>query len=149
MLKRKTIAFLLIGILVVAMLSTTLAAPKVKIVIWTWSQEQTKFFEEMEAKMEAKYPEIDVQYTKIVQAQYRNSLPLAFRGDNAPDIFFESNVPADLVNLGFARPLDDLMTKSFLKNFPEEYFYEGVCRIDGKIYALPQSNYKIARPIYL
>lgn len=148
MFNRKTIALLFTCIMVLAMLSTTLAAPKTKIVIWTWSQEQSKFFEEMEAKIEAKYPDIDVQYTKIVQAQYRNSLPLAFRGDNAPDIFFESNTPSDMVGLGFARPLDEFMTKSFINQFPEEYFYEGVCRVNGKICALPQSNYKIARPIY-
>lgn len=151
MLNRKTFALLFTCLLVLVLVSIALAAPKApktKIVIWTWSQEQADFFKEMETKIEQKYPDIDVQYTNIVQAQYRNSLPLAFRGGNAPDIFFESNNPADLVGLGFARPLDEFMTKDFMGKFPEEYFYEGVCRVDGKIYALPQSNYKIARPIY-
>ncbi len=146
---RKLIWLLVIGMLVTLLTSYGFAESKVKIVVWTWSQEQAKFFEEMERSIEKKYPEIDVQFTTITQAQYRNSLPLAFRGDNAPDIFFESNQPADIVSQGFARSIDEFMTPKFKAMFPPEYFYEGVCKIKGKIYALPQSNYKIPRPTYL
>lgn len=149
MLKKRLGWLLVVAALTMSIISISWAAPKkTKIVIWTWSQEQSKFFEQMEAVFEKKNPNIDVQYTNIVQAQYRNSLPLAFRGNNAPDIFFESNQPADLVDQGFARPLDEFITPKFKNMFPKEYFYEGVCTINGKIYALPQSNYKIPRPIY-
>lgn len=139
----------MLAFLAVCLISNVMAAPKVKIVVWTWSQEQVQFFQEMEALFEKDNPNIDLQYVTTVQAQYRNSLPLAFRGDNAPDIFFESNQPADQAKQGFARPLDRFINSKFKKMFPEEYFYEGVCKIKGKIYALPQSNYKIPRPIYL
>lgn len=145
---KRLIWVVFVSLMIFALVSTSFAGQKTKIVVWTWSQEQAQFFQEVEGRIEKKYPEIDVQFTTIVQAQYRNSLPLAFRGDNAPDIFFESNQPADLVSQGFARPLDEFMTPKFKNMFPEEYFYEGICKINNKIYALPQSNYKIPRPIY-
>ncbi|MCL4441533.1 MAG: extracellular solute-binding protein, partial [Firmicutes bacterium] len=149
--KNRLIWILMISTLVfclVSLVPTVFAAPKVKIVVWTWSQEQAGFFSEMEKRFEQANPGIDVQYVNTAQAQYRNSLPLAFRSGNAPDIFFESNQPAQIVDQGFARPLNEFITPEFLNKFPEEYFFEGVCKSDGKIYALPQSNYKVPRPIY-
>ncbi len=149
MLRKKLIWILMIVVLVFVLVSAGLAAPKVKIVVWTWSQEQSQFFQEIKTIFEKKNPNIDLQFVTIAQSQYRNSLPLAFRGDNAPDIFFESNQPTDMVNQGFARSMDEFITPKFKSMFPAEYFYEGICKINGKISALPQSNYKIPRPIYL
>lgn len=126
-------------ILIVMLLAVPAMAAKTKVTIWNWSQEQKDFYEEAIAEFESANPDIDLEWITYVQDQYGQSLPLALRGGNGPDIYWvapEAN-PINFVEKGWAAPIGDYIDTKFLNQFNENLFVEGSMYFGGELYTLP------------
>jgi ABC-type glycerol-3-phosphate transport system substrate-binding protein len=56
--------------------------------IMDYSPEQTAFHSEVAAEYHRIHPNITIDWQSIVQASYKQALPLAFQSKQAPDIFW-------------------------------------------------------------
>ncbi len=136
-----------LSVLFVTVLLISLGMAKVKIRVLNWSQEMKGFVEEMAKEFYKTHPNIEIVWESVVQSQYDQVLSLAFRSGDTPDIFFHATiVPVEIVERGWAEPLEKWIPQSHFKKFPSVYFTEGVDKINGKIYALPaKGDYRIVR----
>lgn len=114
----------------------------VTVKIWNWSQENKDFFTKMAKSFEAENPNIDVVFETYAQDQYKQTLPLSLKSNEAPDIFWLSPEmrAKDYIEQGWIQPIGPYVEESFLDKFDSRLFVEGIMEYDGELYTLPFEN---------
>ena len=97
-----------------------------------WVDNEIKLFQKAN-------PKIKIKKTTQVSDQYPNLVSLAFRSDNAPDMFQLPKSPplTQQVTQDWLTPLNKWATDSWQSRYPENSFIEGNNEFAGKIYSAP------------
>ena len=110
-----------------------------------YSPEQKDFHAAVAAAYHQLHPDVTIQWQSTAQAQYLQTLPLAFQSHQTPDIFFyKSNVDPELsmsflLSQGWIRPIDPdgRVPQSFLSRWSQGLFEEGINLHKGLVYGFP------------
>ena len=118
-----------------------LAQDKVVIRFWQHQTARVPSYEKEIALFEKANPNIKVEMTTTADPQYVQTLNLAMRSGNGPDVF---RIPAvdrmpikQVLDNGWMMPLDKYATPAWQKTFPKGSFQEGANIFKGKIYSAP------------
>ena len=106
------------------------------ITIWVQSSSETAVDERWVEDFNAENDDVQVEYRSMPSDRFANDLMLAMRTDEGPDIFHGPS-PAEVVNPGFALPLEDYLSEETRAEF--DGYLEGSFDyiIQDSIYALP------------
>lgn len=122
-----------------------------------YSANETAFYQTIANEYHRLHPDVTIQWQTQAQAQYQQSLPLAFQSHQAPDIFFyKSTVSPELsmsflLKQGWIRPIDPdgNPAQSFLNRWSSGMFEEGINKHDGKVYGFPFTDDTIWGPGFM
>jgi|GEM_PF-1526534 len=122
-----------------------------------YSTNETAFYQTIANEYHQLHPDVTIQWQTQAQAQYQQSLPLAFQSRQAPDIFFyKSTVSPELsmsflLKQGWIRPIDPdgSPSQSFLNRWSSGMFEEGINEHDGKVYGFPFTDDTIWGPGFM
>jgi len=134
--------------------SKTPGAP-VTLKIEDFSPEQTAFHAQVAAEYHRLNPNITIDWQSIAQAQYLQTLPLAFQSQHAPDLFYwtagGTNTMSQLMANGWIRPVspDGKVPDSWTKRWPAGLFVNGINTSGGKVYGFPWQDTKYWGPGYM
>ncbi len=123
--------------------------------VMNWSQEQAEFYEQAVAEFEQEFPNIAVEWETLEQSQYRETLPLMFQSEDAPDIFFWLGADrvltmAELLDQGWIAPLDAAsLPEDFTSRWEDGSFLEGINMVDSEIYSFPFNDNFVWGPGYM
>jgi multiple sugar transport system substrate-binding protein len=128
----------------------------VTIKISDYSPEQKDFHQQVADQYRKEHPNVTIEWTSIAQAQYNQTLPLAFQSHQAPDIFFWKSdlnpvlTMSYLLDQSWIRPLgnDGKVPAEWQKRWPDGTFVEGINVRAGKVYGFPFTDNKIWGPGY-
>jgi ABC-type glycerol-3-phosphate transport system substrate-binding protein len=132
----------------------TSGAP-VTIKIQDFSVEQVEFHKQVAAEYHRLNPNVTLQWESIAQAQYNQTLPLAFQSQQAPDVFYwTTGGPQSMANLmasGWIKPLspDGKVPDDWIKRWPAGSFQNGINMKDGKVYGFPWQDAHYWGPGYM
>jgi multiple sugar transport system substrate-binding protein len=114
----------------------------VTVKVWNWSQENQDFFEAQAEKFEADNPGIDVVFETYAQDQYQQTLPLSLKSGEAADLFWLSPEmdAMDYIAQDWIQPIGDYVDDSYLSQFDQRLFVEGILEYDDALYTLPFEN---------
>lgn len=153
---KRLIVLTVLVVMVVTFMASSAAQETVTIKVMNWSGEQTDFYQDVAEAFNAEYPNIELEVEIMAQANYRESLPLLFQQDAAPDVFFwisQSNrvlTTAELRDLGWISPLNpEGVSEEFMARWPGNSFLEGINVFDGEVYSFPFNDNKIWGPGYM
>ena len=128
------------------------AGGQVVVKLWDWGVAQQDFYDKQFEKFMEENPDIKIEHSVVNVGQYDSMLQLSMKSNNAPDIFWKPNALSaqELVEKGWAQPIDEFVTEKLKTLYPKETFLEGVCVFDGKLYSLPVSDTRAGRlrPFY-
>lgn len=104
--------------------------------IWAQSSGETGVDEQWAEDFNAAHDEVEVTYRTMPSDTFANDLMLALRTNEGPDIFVGPS-PAEVVNPGFALPLDEYLSDEVKTEF--DGYLEGAYDyiVQDEIYALP------------
>lgn len=104
--------------------------------IWAQSSGETSVDEQWAEEFNASRDDVQVEYRTMPSDTFANDLMLALRTNEGPDIFVGPS-PAEVVNPGFALPLDEYLSDEVRTEF--DGYLEGAYDyiIQDEIYALP------------
>lgn len=131
---------------------------KTTIEIWDISLEQKELHQRASEEYERTHKGVTIDWRSIQEAQYEQTLPLAFRSRKAPDLFqYGDQGPASLsyvIEQGWVRPLDpdgNDVPDEFKNRWPnpQENIPDGILAQDGKTYGYPFNDRKIYGPGYM
>lgn len=136
---------------------STSAAASVTLKISDYSPEQNAFHTAVAAEYHRLHPNVTIEWTSVAQAQYLQTLPLAFQSHQAPDIFFyKSDLNPELtmsflLNQSWIRPLapSGNPPQSFLSQWPSGMFQEGINIHNGTVYGFPFTDNVVWGPGYM
>lgn len=135
---------------------SNVAGGPVTLTISDYSPEQDAFHKAVAAEYHRLNPKVTIQWTSTAQAQYQQSLPLAFQSHQAPDIFFwKSDTPeltmATLLQQGWLHTLspDGSVPQSWMARWPQGTFVNGINMSGGKVYGFPFTDTLIWGPGYM
>ena len=100
-------------------------------------------------------PTSAVEWETLEQSQYRETLPLMFQSEDAPDIFFWLGADrvltmAELLDQGWIAPLDArFVPEDFTSRWEDGSFLEGINMVDGEIYSFPFNDNFVWGPGYM
>jgi multiple sugar transport system substrate-binding protein len=122
-----------------------------------YSTNENAFYQAVAAEYHRIHPDITIQWQTSAQAQYMQSLPLAFQSHQAPDIFFyKSTVSPELsmsflLQQGWISPIDPdgNPSQAFLSRWSSNMFEEGINEHDGKVYGFPFTDDVIWGPGFM
>ena len=148
---------ILLSILFTACGSSNNSTQQVILKIADYSPEQKAFHDAVAVAYHQLHPEVTIQWQSSAQAQYQESLPLAFQSHQAPDIFFyKSTVSPELsmsylLQQGWIRPIDPAGNppQSFLSRWSSGMFEEGINEHNGQVYGFPFTDNVIWGPGFM
>lgn len=116
-----------------------------------FSPEQKDFHKQVADQYHKEHPNVTIDWNSIAQAQYNQTMPLAFQSHQAPDIFFWKSdlnpvlTMSYLLDQGWIRPLgsDGKVPADWQKRWPDGTFVEGINVRAGKVYGFPFTDNKI------
>lgn len=122
-----------------------------------YSTNENAFYQTIATEYHQLHPNVTIQWQTQSQAQYEQSLPLAFQSHQAPDIFFyKSTVSPELsmsflLKQGWIRPIDPdgNPSQSFMNQWQSGMFEEGINEHDGKVYGFPFTDDVIWGPGFM
>jgi multiple sugar transport system substrate-binding protein len=123
--------------------------------IQDYSVEQVQFHKQVGAEYHRLNPNVTIEWQSIQQAQYKQTLPLAFQSKQAPDIFYwveqGPNAMNQLLGNGWIRPLtsDGKVPDEWTKRWPAGSFLNGINVKDGKVYGFQWQDTKYWGPGYM
>jgi len=135
---------------------TQTSAQPVTLKISDYSPEQKDFHKQVADQYHTEHPNVTIEWNSIAQAQYNQTMPLAFESHQAPDIFFWKSdlnpvlTMSYLFDQGWIRPLgkEGAVPPDWQKRWPDGMFVEGVNVKGGKVYGFPFTDNKIWGPGY-
>src|SRR5258708_6180582 len=130
------------------------AAP-VSLKLMDFSTEQTAFHKQVSDEYTRLYPNVTIQWVSIAQAQYEQTLPLAFQSKQAPDIFYWQKEGSNSMNwlmsnswIGTVSP-DGKVPSDWTKRWPAGSFQNGINMKNGKVYGFPWQDTQYWGPGYM
>lgn len=123
--------------------------------IQDFSAEQVDFHKQVAEEYHRRNPNVTIQWDSIQQAQYKQTLPLAFQSHQAPDIFYWTdqgpNAMNQLLANGWIRPLtpDGKVPEDWMKRWPAGSFLNGINMKDGKVYGFQWQDTHYWGPGYM
>lgn len=148
--KKMFFALLLAALLLIGLPAAAQDSEPVTLRITNWSAEQQELYDDATAEFEQEYPNINVEWETLAQQQYRETLPLRFQSDDAPDIFFWIGANRvltmqELLDLGWIAPISpaDGIPNEWFERWPENSFIEGLNVIGDDVYSFPFNDNKI------
>jgi ABC-type glycerol-3-phosphate transport system substrate-binding protein len=132
-------------------------APNVPVTlkIKDFSAEQRDFHKQVAEEYHRVRPNVTVEWESIAQAQYNQTLPLAFQSRQAPDIFYSTTggpqAMSQLLSNGWIRPVspDGKVPDEWMKRWPAGSFQNGINMKDGKVYGFPWQDTRYWGPGYM
>lgn len=148
---------MLLSLLLAACGGGSNSAQQITLKISDYSANENAFYQTITAEYHRLHPDVTIQWQTQSQAQYEQSLPLAFQSHQAPDIFFyKSTISPELsmsflLKQGWIRPLDPAGNppQSFLSRWQSGMFEEGINEHDGKVYGFPFTDDVIWGPGFM
>jgi multiple sugar transport system substrate-binding protein len=134
--------------------TATTSAP-VTLHLEDFSSEQIAFHKQVAAEYHRLNPSVTIDWQSIAQAQYLQTLPLAFQSKQSPDIFYWSqagtNNMAQLLANGWIQPLvpNGSPPKEWMDRWPAGSFENGINMRDGKVYGFPWQDTSTWGPGYM
>lgn len=134
--------------------AATSAAP-VTLHLEDFSSEQIDFHKQVAAEYHRLNPSVTIDWRSVAQAQYLQTLPLAFQSKQSPDIFYWSqagtNNMAQLLANGWIQPLgpNGTVPKEWTDRWPAGSFENGINMRDGKVYGFPWQDTSTWGPGYM
>jgi ABC-type glycerol-3-phosphate transport system substrate-binding protein len=135
--------------------SSKSTASPVTLKIEDFSPEQATFHSQVAAEYHRLNPNVTIEWQSIAQAQYNQTLPLAFQSQQSPDVFYwtagGTNTMSQLLANGWIRPLspDGKVDSSWTKRWPAGLFVNGINMKGGKVYGFPWQDTKYWGPGYM
>lgn len=122
-----------------SLLGQAQAQEKVTLRFWSYAVSSAPFLQKEVDLFQKANPNIKVEFTTTANPQYAQTLSLAYRSGNAPDVFY---IPGDI---NFQQMLKDKWmlglnkwaTPAWQANFPSGSFVEGDNIIDGQVISAP------------
>lgn len=120
-----------------------------------FSVEQTDFHAQVAAEYQRAYPNVTIKWESVAQAQYEQTLPLAFQSKQAPDLFYwqkqGSNTMNWLLSNNWISPVspDGKVPSDWTKRWPAGSFQNGINMKDGKVYGFPWQDTHYWGPGYM
>jgi multiple sugar transport system substrate-binding protein len=122
-----------------------------------YSPNENSFYSTVAAEYHKEHPDVTIQWQTQSQAQYEQSLPLAFQSHQAPDIFFfKSTVSPELsmsylLQQGWIRPIDPdgNPPQSFMSRWSSNMFEPGINEYKGQVYGFPFTDNIIWGPGFM
>jgi multiple sugar transport system substrate-binding protein len=150
-------ACLLLSMLFAACGGSANNAQQITLKISDYSPNENSFYSTVAAEYHQEHPNVTIQWQTQAQAQYEQSLPLAFQSHQAPDIFFfKSDVSPELsmsylLQQGWIRPLDPAGNppQSFMSRWPSGMFEPGINEYKGQVYGFPFTDNIIWGPGFM
>lgn len=118
---------------------------------WEWRGGALAAFNEAEANLfHEQYPWITLNVTQFPDRNsYQNALNLAFESDDTPDVFLMTRSLTQIVQAGWAQPLDPWITPEWKAKFPDNIFVNTRTMLDGETYTFPAYASGSNRMLYL
>jgi ABC-type glycerol-3-phosphate transport system substrate-binding protein len=118
---------------------------------WDWYVSQAGWVNKEIQLFEKANPKIKIKKTTQVTDKYDNLLSLAFRSNNAPDIFMIPKTPTlpAQISDGWLKSVSSWATQSWQSRFPAGSFAEGIDEFSGKIYTAPFSGLGPSLQLYV
>jgi ABC-type glycerol-3-phosphate transport system substrate-binding protein len=143
----KRFAMIALGTLAVMGTASVPAQNAVTVKIWTHMVAQAPSIRKELDVFEKNNPGIKVELTPLVGAQYQQQIALAFKSNNAPDIFSTALGEGDawkkaVTDSKWALPLDKWASKEWMATFPKGTFADGTNIFDGKVYSAPWDGFQ-------
>jgi ABC-type glycerol-3-phosphate transport system substrate-binding protein len=143
----KRFATIALGTLAVMGTASVPAQNAVTVKIWTHMVSQAPSIRKELDIFEKNNPGIKVELTPLVGDQYQQQIALAFKSNNAPDIFSTVLGEGDawkkaVLDSKWALPLDKWATKEWMATFPKGTFADGSNIFDGKVYSAPWDGFQ-------
>jgi len=144
--KRNLIVFILVGMMLFSIAGLASAQWTGTITVWDFPRppQIEEWQMQLFADFEAKYPGVNVEYTKLSWGDGTRKLDIAVAANNPPDLAGSLPVPA-YITQGVLEPLNPYLSESDWADF-----YEGMLSsltYDGNLYALPW--YAVFGSVYL
>ena len=120
-----------------------------------FSVEQTDFHSQVAAEYQRLNPNVTIKWESVAQAQYEQTLPLAFQSRQAPDLFYwqkqGSNTMNWLLSNGWISTVspDGKVPADWMKRWPAGSFQNGINMKDGKVYGFPWQDTHYWGPGYM
>jgi len=135
--------------------SASSSAAPVTLTISDFSVEQTDFHKQVAAEYQRVYPNVTIQWQSTAQAQYEQTLPLAFQSKQAPDLFYWQKQGSNTMNwllsnswISTVSP-DGKVPSDWTKRWPAGSFQNGINMKDGKVYGFPWQDTHYWGPGYM
>ena len=135
--------------------SASSSAAPVTLTIQDFSVEQTDFHKQVAAEYQRVYPNVTIQWSSTAQAQYEQTLPLAFQSKQAPDLFYWQKQGSNTMNwllsnswISTVSP-DGKVPSDWTKRWPAGSFQNGINMKDGKVYGFPWQDTHYWGPGYM
>jgi len=132
----------------------TSAAP-VTLKIMDFSAEQVAFHKQVADEYQRLNPSVTIEWQSIAQAQYEQTLPLAFQSKQAPDIFYWQKQGSNSMNwllsnnwISTVSP-DGKVPSDWTKRWPAGSFQNGINTKGGKVYGFPWQDSLYWGPGYM
>jgi ABC-type glycerol-3-phosphate transport system substrate-binding protein len=143
----KKLVLIALGLGAVMGTASVPAQGPVTIKIWTHMVSQSPSIRKELDVFEKNNPNIKVELTPLVGAQYQQQISLAFKSNNSPDIFSTALGEGDawkkaVTDSKWALPLDKWATKEWMATFPKGTFADGTNMFDGKVYSAPWDGFQ-------
>ncbi len=135
--------------------AATSSSGPVTLKIEDYSVEQADFHKQVAAEYQRLNPNLTIEWQSIQQAQYKQTLPLAFQSKQAPDIFYWTdqgpNALNQLLGNGWIRPLtpDGKVPDEWTKRWTAGSFLNGINEKDGKVYGFQWQDTRYWGPGYM
>lgn len=113
----------------------------------SYSQERLDFYKQAIAEFQKQYPWISIDVETMVEDDYKQTLPLMFKGNNAPDIFVYTFPAAgdyfelpELLGNKWVQPFDaSVLPADFRSRFRgTSDMMEPIYSFDGQVYTIPR-----------
>ncbi len=120
-----------------------------------FSVEQTDFHSQVATEYQRLSPNVTIKWESVAQAQYEQTLPLAFQSKQAPDLFYwqkqGSNTMNWLLSNGWISTVspDGKVPADWTKRWPAGSFQNGINMKDGKVYGFPWQDTHYWGPGYM
>jgi ABC-type glycerol-3-phosphate transport system substrate-binding protein len=120
-----------------------------------FSVEQTDFHSQVAAEYQRLNPNVTIKWESVAQAQYEQTLPLAFQSRQAPDLFYwqkqGSNTMNWLLSNGWISTVspDGKVPADWMKRWPAGSFQNGINMKEGKVYGFPWQDTHYWGPGYM
>jgi len=120
-----------------------------------FSVEQTDFHSQVAAEYQRLNPNVTIKWESVAQAQYEQTLPLAFQSRQAPDLFYwqkqGSNTMNWLLSNGWISTVspDGKVPADWMKRWPAGSFQNSINMKDGKVYGFPWQDTHYWGPGYM